>query len=1229
MYSCKHAIAAVACVAALVVASGVVSAADLTLEKLRVPSGSLVAGQTMFTRLDAEQTGVDFQIDIDKNHPMRRLYEIAFAGAGITIGDYDNDGRPDIFMTHHGGGNRLYRQVDDFVFEDVSEEAGISAAATWSAGTTFVDINNDGYLDLYVNHYDAPNSLYINQQNGRFSEEAADWGIDYRGASVMAAFADYDRDGDLDMYLLTSRLAADTDAEQGLEVGSERGPGGRTRPKVGDAFREYSGYIEKPNGQFEQIATGQRDILFRNDNGHFSAVDFVHNDSQSGQIDDDYHMGMSVVWWDFNGDLWPDIYVANDLFGPDRLYRNNGDGSFTDVIRESLPHTPWFSMGSDFADINNDGLMDFIATDMSATTHYEQKIGMGDMDSQAWFLSSASPRQYMRNALYLNTGTDRFMEIAQLAGVSSTDWTWSAKLNDYDNDGRVDLFISNGMVRNFMDADAQREIAAATPLGDYWEILEDMPPKRDTNLAFRNINGLRFEPVGREWGLDHNGLSFGAAVADLDRDGDLDLIVNNLDEPVSIYRNDSQSGNRVLVRLIGKDSNSAGLGASVRIETSSGIQVRQLSLARGFMSADEAVIHFGLGNDSRIDRLTVSWPSGHSQSFNDIPAGNLLTIREVKAESGKTPVAAAPMYENVSESSGLAIRHRELPFDDYFVQPLLPAKLSQLGPGIAWGDVDNDGDDDVFVGGSAGQAGTLFINQSDGRFLAVSGPWLDHEAREDMAALWIDVDADGFLDLYVGSGSVEFEQGDVDLADRLYLNNGDGSFRHAPPGSLPQAAHASAAIAAADFDQDGDLDLFIGGRVVPGEYPLSPDSQLLRNDGGIFNDVTDEFAPALRKAGLVTGALWSDVDDDGDADLFVTVEWGPIRLFRNESGYLEDVTAESGLAELTGWWNGITSVDIDNDGDLDYVVTNVGLNTKYAASIDKPAILYYGDFGGARGANLIEAQWEDETVFPVRGLSCSSNAMPFIADEFKTFDSFARADIEQLFSPARLGAAERFRATELRSGMLINSGDGKFEFRPLPLLAQVAPAFGVVSGDFDLDGNADVYLLHNSYAPQAETGRMDGGVSLLLLGDGSGELTPVWPHRSGLSVAGDSKALTTTDMDGDGQADFVLSRNDDTVQVFRRDQLVPASGLQPLAIRLIASEPNRSGVGAKITIVRSDGSRQAAEIHAGAGYLSQSAPVVFFANISANPVTEILVRWPSGLQTSYEPDDGPVQVIRQ
>jgi len=1183
---------------------------------------------TLFTRLGPEETGIGFQINIDAEQERRRLYEIAFAGAGITVADYDSDGRPDVFMSRHDGPDALYRQTGNMEFKDVSSAAGIGDRSEWSSGATFVDINNDGWPDLYVCYYDSPNALFVNNGDGTFSDQAVAYGLDFHGASVMAAFADYDRDGDLDMYLLTSRLAANTEIEGQIRTGRDLGPGGRSRPVVPEEYLEYTDFIERPNGQFVQIATGQRDVLFRNDNGRFQRVEIrgAGNDNS----DTDNHMGMGVVWWDYDGDQWPDLYVANDLFGPDRLYRNNRDGTFSDVVLSAMPHTPWYSMGVDFADINNDGKFDLMATDMAATSHYEEKVGMGDMADLGWFLKSAEPGQYMRNALYLNSGTERFMEIAHLSGIASTDWTWSVKLNDFDNDGLNDVFITNGMVRNFMDADTQREIDASL-VEDYWEILKDKPTKKDANLAFKNTGNLQFEDVSSDWGVNSSGMSFGAAVADLDRDGDLDLIVNNLDEPAAVYRNDSKSGGRILLQLKGRDSNSNGIGATVRIETRDGVQVRQLSPTRGFMSADEPLLHFGTGLVTELERLVVSWPSGSEQIFEDLPVNRFYTISEGDSlGKDRATTSRGPLYERMTDTGLAGHEHRELNYDDYASQPLLPAKLSQLGPGIAWGDANGDGADDVFVGGAAGEPGVLYIAEPDSNYRATSsGPWDAHSNREDLGVLWLDVDADNDFDLLVASGGVEVPAGDADLVNRLYLNDGTGQFESAPAESLPQTAESSGVAIAADFDADGDLDVFIGGRTVAGKYPSSPASQLLRNDDGRFVDVTDDIAPGLRRIGMVTSALWTDADNDGDSDLMVTLEWGAVHFFENNGGRLSDRTQDAGLDERTGWWNSITSVDLDNDGDSDYVVTNVGLNTKYHASTEQPATLYYGDFAGSGRANLVEAHWEDETELPVRGLSCSSGAMPFIADEFATFDAFARADIEALLSPARVETAERFTAVELRHGILLNNGDATFDFEPLPIAAQIAPAFGVVSGDFDLDGNLDIYLVQNSFAPQHETGRMDGGLSLLMLGDGVGGLQAVWPSESGLFVPGDAKSLTVSDVDSDGLADFVVGRNDDSVLVFRRRNTAESKQDQSITIRLAGRPGNPGGVGAKLTAVRADGSHQSTEIHGGSGYLSQSVATVFLANPSANPIAELWVSWPAGSERKITVGEETSLIIKE
>ncbi|MCH8923870.1 MAG: VCBS repeat-containing protein, partial [Planctomycetes bacterium] len=928
-----------------------------------------------------------------------------------------------------------------------------------------------------------------------------------------------------------------------------------------------------------------------------------------------------VTWWDYNEDGWPDLYVGNDFQDADRLYRNNGDGTFSDVIEKMVPHTTWFSMGADFADLDGDGAVDFVIADMSGTNHFKQKTAMGAMSESAEFLNTAVPRQYMRNVVYLNSRGGRFREAAYLAGLANSDWTWSVRLADFDNDGRADVFFTNGMARNLNVAD--NEAADNVLPGETeWDkhIRANTAPLREQNLAFRNLGDLRFVDVSKQWGLDHVGMSYAAATADLDRDGDLDLVVANLEEPVSIYRNDSAAGHRLLIRLVGTTSNRWGIGSKVRIETASGLQVRELTPVRGYMASNEPLVHFGLGEDETIKRLTVRWPSGHVQTFEDLAVDRFYTIAE-PAGPPPEPPSSEPAPAMFRRSEALAdVKHNEQPYDDFKRQPLLPNKYSQLGPGMAWGDIDGDGDDDLWIGGAKGQSGRLYRNDGEGKFTFTSfDPWFDDSLYEDMAGVWLDAEGDGDLDLYVVSGGVECEPGDKLLQDRLYLNDGKGRFSKAPEGALPEMRDSGGVVVAADFDRDGDLDLFVGGRVIPGKYPLSPHSRLLRNDGGRFTDATAELAPALQQTGLVTGAVWSDADGDGWVDLLVTHEWGPVKLFHNDRGRLVDKTMEAGLAKRLGWWNGIAAADVDNDGDIDYAVTNFGLNTKYHASPKRPTLLYYGDFDKRGIMTIVEAEYENETLFPVRGKSCSTHAMPHLAGKFTTFKAFALADLAKIYTPKCLSESHRFEANMLESGVLINDGVGRFSFRPLPRLAQIAPGFGVVLTDVDGDGNVDLYMVQNFYGPQAETGRMAGGVSLLLRGRGDGSFVAVPPRESGLIVPGDAKSLTTTDLDGDGRVDFVVGVNDDKLLAFERD--TSSGNGRVLSVKLRGLAGNPQAVGARVKLIRSDEVAQIAEVHAGSGYLSQSSTTITFG-LGDSTAERIEVTWPDGKRTTHTPTSG-------
>jgi hypothetical protein len=1136
-------------------------------------------------------------------------------GGGVTVGDVDGDKRPDVFLTRPFGGGQLYRNLGNFHFENITEKAGLIDDNTWSAGGSFVDIDNDRDLDLFVCAYHTPNRLFVNDGRGRFTEQSEKLGVALRGASVMVAFADYDRDGDLDGYLVLNRYEFDEQGRplpQKALVEIERRPFGGF--SVARSQAEQWDVLKRPDtGAPVVVKAGQFNRLYRND----GKGRFVDAAAQAGVASNG--LSLSASWWDYNADGWPDLYVANDFFGADHLYENQRDGTFRDVAPERIRHTPWFSMGTDSGDLNNDGLLDFIATDMAGTTRYKAKVGMGDIAKTAWFLEAGQPRQSMRNAVYVNAGANHpFLEIAHQANLAATDWTWSPKLGDLDCDGRLDVFITNGMTGDFFNSDLYSQFTERR-IGH-----KHFPLKRDPNLAYRNAGELTFRDVSQEWGLNEANVSFGAALADLDDDGDLDILVNRYNEPVCLYRNHTDTGGRLKVALRGTHSNSFGIDAVVRIQTSAGMQIRSLTLARGFMSTDEPLVVFGLGGAPRVDRLEVFWPSGHMQQFEDLPINHQFVITE---PTTKPPVKDQLVPDRDSMYAATEqlnwAWHHERQYDDFLHEPLLPNKLSQLGPGVAVGDIDGDNDEDLYLGGAAGQAGVLAVNdRGTFRQSTENSAVLTADAEcEDMGAVFFDADRDGDVDLYVVSGSVEYGADSPRLADRLYLNQGKGVFMRAPDGTLPTVRECGSCVAAADYDRDGDLDLFVGSRAVPGKYPVSPTSRLLRNDSASrerqrpeakFIDVTESDAVGLAQSGMVTSALWSDVDADDDVDLLVTHEWGPVKLYRNNDGVLVDATKEARLAGRLGWWNGIDGCDVDHDGDFDYAVTNVGLNTKYRATPEQPLVLFYGDFEGYGIRQLIEAELDGDTLWPVAGRTRLTDAMPTLEERFKTFHDFAIADLEQLFSPESLRQSLRLEVNELRSGLLINDGEGRFEFRPLPALAQIAPGFGLVFCYANGDANPDLYIVQNFYGPHRETGRMDGGLSVLLLGDGAGGFESVWPNRSGLVVANDAKGLATLDLNSDGSDDFVVAVNDGRFTTFQSQTKTS----NRMRLRLRGPVGNPTAIGAKVSLMLSaegPSNRQSVEVRAGGSYLSQSSPQISLP-IDSNSKVDLRVTWPDGIE---------------
>jgi hypothetical protein len=1062
------------------------------------------AGSKPFEVLAPETTGAT--LSNTYNDPTMwgtRFRELTLGAVetGIAVADFDRSGLPSIFVVSRNGPCALYRQTAPFKFVNCASAAGVDCTGGNGGSitsATVVDINQDGWPDLYICRFNAPNLLFVNNGDGTFTERAHEYGLDITDACVEATFADYDGDGYLDCFILTNVL------------------------------------------DFTKSPTGRRNYLFHNNqNGTFTDV------SKKAGIWGNTQ-GHTAIWFDANQDGWPDLYVANDFETPDRFYMNNGDGTFTDVVDERLPHVTYFSMGADSGDLNNDGLIDFMVTDMRDRTHQQFMTGLEEMGRGLWEMERVPELipQYMWNAVYLNTGTDRYQEIAHLMGVDATGWTWAARLADLDCAGRQDIFFTGGMIRNFTNPDLVDKTNIAPNPTARALVWKNSPIRKEHTLAYRNLGDLKFENVSEKWGLDQFGVSFGCAIVDLDGDGDLDIVYNNFDGPPTIIRNNTTEGHRVLFKLSGRPPNRDAIGAELRIETASGIQVRQIYTERGVVASEPATVHFGLGADTVINRLTIHWPNGQVQVLEDLPADQLITVAQPPIAPGETvqrPPAKlkhAPdpsaLFAECAHARGIDYADVQAPFDEFSRQRLLPRRQNLCGPAVATADVNGDGIPDIFVSGVDGQAGVLYLGQPDGTYKAAAEqPWADARDSDFVGALFFDATGAGHADLYLTSGGVRHDRGDPALNDRLYLNDGKGHFTLAPGGYLPDKAESTAVVAAADFEGTGRKGLFVGGRVVPGHWPQAPRSFLFRNVGGKLVDVTDELAPELRNIGMVTAAVWADIDHDGRPDLIVATEWGPITYFHNNGHGFDNWTQKAGLSQRKGWWSALAVADLNGDGRLDLICGNVGLNTKYHASLSEPTVLYAGDVDGSGKDQLIEAQYEGGKLYPVRGRSKLAYVFPWISKKFPTFEAYADATVADIFPAESLAKARRYEANELASGIYFQKPDGTFEFKPLPSIAQVSPISGIVVRDLDGDGVLDVYCVGNNYGPEPSTGRFDGGVGILLKGDGHGGLHPVVSWKSGLAAQGDSRgAIAVEAPGGKGIPSILVSQSNGPVLMF-------------------------------------------------------------------------------------------------
>jgi hypothetical protein len=1162
-------------------------AAESLLKSEPLAARSLPKGKTLFTLLPASETGILTQNDYNDPRIWGERYNefpVGAIGTGVAVGDYDGDGRPDIFVVSKAETCRLFRNLGNWKFEDVTDRAGVGdkgdAARVWKQGATFVDVNNDGLLDLYVCRFGAPNLLYINQGDGTFREEAAKRGLAVNDASGMAAFCDYDGDGWLDVFIQTNILDA----------------------------------VGHPNGQ--------RNYLFHN-NGDGTFTDVTEKAGIRGEAH-----GHSATWWDFDGDGRPDIYVANDFAAPDVLYHNNGDGTFTDVIDQVMPCQPYHSMGADIGDVNNTGRLDLFVGEMARSTHEREYRTIAETRSQPKDepIDHAGIPQYMRNVLYLNNGTGHFQEVAQIAGLARTDWTWAARLEDFDNDGRVDLVLTNGMVREYDNVDLRARAMLAESSADRVQIMRTAPIEADTHFAYRNRGDLRFEDVSKAWGIDQKGVSFGAATGDFDGDGDLDIVYTNYQAGLTVLRNDSVTGHRLVIALRGTRSNRFGVGASVEIETDAGVQTRTLTLARGYLSSSEPILHFGLGETAMVKTLTVKWPSGCVQVFHQIDADRRFTITEPATnparEKKMVDAAPEPLFKDVTAERGLSGFAREADIEETNSVAFSPFRFNRRGPALAVGKLRSDADETFVVGGTTLDSERLARSADRIRFSETAIAAGDMPSKvNDGPILMFDADGDGNADLLITKSGATAIVGSTSFQPKLWLGDGTGRFRPATDDALPEFPVAVGALVAADFDRDGQVDVFVGGRFKVGQYPLTPKSALWRNHGGHFEDVTDTIAPGLRDVGMVTSALWTDVDSDGWLDLLIATEWGGVHFFKNMSGHgFEERSAAMGFAAAgMGWWTSIAAADFNGDGKLDYVVGNAGLNTRYQASDEHPALVYIGRFSSRPGLSAIEAYYEGDSLYPWRTRRELGAKIPEVLKRFPSNDAFAKATLQEIIDPTKLNAAARLTMTELRSGVFLSQPDGKYKFRALPRMAQIAPLQGIVAGDFDGDGLADIYAVQNSYAPIYSVGRFTGGVSQFLRGDGRGNFEIVEPKDSGLVVPGDAKALALTDLRENGVPTLLATRNNDTMLGF---EARPRAGRNFFAIKLHGRDVgNPFAIGARVSVFFKDGHSQTNEVYAGGGYESESSATLFFGYANDAPPERTEVRWPSGREASYRWND--------
>ena len=1051
--------------------------------KESIDSKTKIVENNLFNLISLEQSGVTFNNHIEENFKnFFAVFNYVYNGAGVAVGDINNDGLSDIYFVGNEVPNKLYLNKGDFKFEDISLSAKVSSQKGWHNGVVMADVNGDNLQDIYVCRggyndidLDRENLLYINQGDNTFKEEAKKYGINDKGYSIMASFFDADNDNDLDLYI--------TNRPNKFFLGYEQVLQGKEK--------EYDLY---------------RDKLYENVNGTFVEI------SLNAGIKNNFGYGLGIATSDINSDGNTDIYVSNDYLERDYVYINQGNKKFKDELTSRFNHIPFYAMGVDVVDFNNDGFEDIMQLEMLPEDYERSKTTMASMNTKLFkdMTTNGFHYQYMHNNLQLNRGNGIFSDIAQYAGVSKTDWSWSCLGSDFDNDGNRDLYITNGFKRDIWDKDANTAFRKFMQSAQARKNTNEQNAKYITNLfkenkipnyIYKNNGDLTFSKKIKEWGVNHNSFSSGAAVADLDNDGDLDLIVNNINNPAFIYQNNAEklNNNFIKIKFNGPKTNPTGLGAKITIYNNAKIQFHEFKTVRGYLSSVEPLVHFGLGKNKTIDSIKVVWNSNKKQTITNVKSNQLITLNYTEATPVSIPILRSPtlLTEKTNTVFKTPFIHQENVYDDFKDQVLLPHKLSQNGPCIAVGDINNDGLEDFYIGGASGQISATYTQTKKNTFIKKKNNSFSKDIEsEDVGAVFFDADGDNDQDLYVVSGGYEYKKNDPLLQDRLYINNGKGVFSKST--SLPKIYESSSTVIPLDYDRDGDLDLFLGGRLVPKNYPQTPKSYILQNENGKFSNVTSAIGSEIETIGMVTSATWNDIDGDNNEELIIVGEWMPISIFKISNGKFINVTESYNLENTSGWWNKIVASDYDKDGDIDFIVGNLGLNYKFKASHESPFLVYANDFDNNGTTDVFLAKKYKDREVPIRGLQCTSEQMPAIGKKFKSYTEFAKADIKEIVGD-NLNSGNKYQAKEFASVILENK-NGKLTLKKLPIEAQFSTINGIVVDDFNHDNIQDILIAGNTFEAEIETTRADASIGLLLKGTKKGLFETASYLESGYNV---------------------------------------------------------------------------------------------------------------------------------